>query len=576
MQDAFDAENINRKLWVLYFVLFFSFAVIIYRLVYLQLLNNEELLIRSHKNFLRLATILPDRGDIVDCKGTVIATNKPFYVLSWKSVYKKVLTYDQVLELQRVAAILELSKSEEQELLAHISRASKLQQIYSFSKPLTSKQVHMIKEIFPAHENIFIQTLYQRYYPYSTVASHLIGYVAKGAENVEGKIGLEKLCNDSLKGSAGTILKSIDSAGSAIQTTLLRQSLHGNSVVATVDMNLQLISEQVFLHEFIGAMIIFDPHTGAVKALVSRPTFDPTVFLNPIAQKAWDALQVKDTFVNRALVPYPPGSIFKLVTMCAALETGIIEPDSSWHCKGYTVFGKRKYFCARRRGHGTLSLKEAVAYSCNTLFFEIAKKLDIDVLADYAKRFGFGQKTGFLLYEQHGLVPNRNWKREIKGQPWWPGETLSAAIGQTFLLASPLQVACFIGSIFTKKLYRPRILENEPISSRDVDIQDSTLHFLKKSMKSVVRRGTGKGIPAIKDLQIYAKTSTAQISSLKKAEFNKNYSEHGWFAAYFTYKDQAPLVLVLLVEKAGTSRVPISIAKQFFLRYRSFMHRSDK
>ncbi|QQR62555.1 hypothetical protein IPH67_03995 [bacterium] len=278
MQDAFDAENINRKLWVLYFVLFFSFAVIIYRLVYLQLLNNEELLIRSHKNFLRLATILPDRGDIVDCKGTVIATNKPFYVLSWKSVYKKVLTYDQVLELQRVAAILELSKSEEQELLAHISRASKLQQIYSFSKPLTSKQVHMIKEIFPAHENIFIQTLYQRYYPYSTVASHLIGYVAKGAENVEGKIGLEKLCNDSLKGSAGTILKSIDSAGSAIQTTLLRQSLHGNSVVATVDMNLQLISEQVFLHEFIGAMIIFDPHTGAVKALVSRPTFDPTVF----------------------------------------------------------------------------------------------------------------------------------------------------------------------------------------------------------------------------------------------------------------------------------------------------------
>ena len=148
---------------------------------------------------------------------------------------------------------------------------------------------------------------------------------------------------------------------------------------------------------------------------------------------------------------------------------------------------------------------------------------------------------------------------------------MSAAIGQTFLLVSPLQIACFIGSIFTKKLYKPRILQTEEVVHTAIDIKDETLHFLKKSMKSVVRRGTGKGIPTIKDLEIYAKTSTAQISSLEKSVSNKNYLEHGWFGAYFTYKGTNPLVMVLLVEKAGSSRVPISIAKQFFLQYRQYM-----
>ncbi|HTM06130.1 MAG TPA: penicillin-binding transpeptidase domain-containing protein, partial [Patescibacteria group bacterium] len=268
---------------------------------------------------------------------------------------------------------------------------------------------------------------------------------------------------------------------------------------------------------------------------------------------------------------FPPGSIFKLITTSAALEKNIIHVTDEWYCKGYTTFGNRKYYCARKRGHGHLSLKQAVAQSCNTLFFEIGKQLDIDVLADYAHRFGLGKSTGISLQEQYGLVPTREWKRIVKGQPWWPGETLSAVIGQTFLLASPLQIACLIGSIFTKKLITPRILEDEEIHSIPLNIKQETLTFLKKSMKSVVRRGTGKQIPTIQDIDIFAKTSTAQISSLEKAAQNKAFSEHGWFAAYFTYKNTNPLVFVLLVEKAGSSRIPTTIAKQFFLKYKKLM-----
>lgn len=564
------SPTINQKIIALFISIICCFLIIIGRLIHLQIINEYTMSNRAKQNFLRLQKIKSYRGEIVDCKKRLIATNKVMYHLYWHGTGQKTLHNQQIEDIKTVSSLLCKEHFDEKKM-HRLQRAEALQKKEIMYPNLTHKELCIIAESFPVHKNMIIQTSLERHYPYQTYASHLIGYITNNQHACVGKMGIEKLCEDNLRGTDGTYLYAINSFGKHIDQLLIQQPSVGSCIFTTLDMELQQLAESVLPPDIIGALIVMDPENGAIRALVSRPTFDPGLFLSKISHNTWNNLQENNTFVNRAFMPFPPGSIFKLITTSAALEQGIIHENDTWHCKGYTMFGKRKYYCARKRGHGQLSLKQAVAQSCNTLFFEIGKKLDIDVLADYARRFGLGKSTGISLQEQYGLVPTREWKKTVKGQPWWPGETLSAAIGQTFLLASPLQIACLIGSIFTRKLITPRILENEPITSTVLPIKQETLNFLKKSMKSVVRRGTGKGIPTIQDLEIFAKTSTAQISSLEKTAQNKALLEHGWFAAYFTFKGKNPLVLVLLVEKAGSSRIPTTIAKQFFLKYKKIM-----
>ena len=230
--------------------------------------------------------------------------------------------------------------------------------------------------------------------------------------------------------------------GNVYHKLKLEKALIGNDLHTTIDIELQHLCEKVFPESRTGTFILLNPADGAIVALVSRLHFDPNIFLDPISYETWQGLQEKNPFLNRAFdASYPAGSTFKLVTISAALETGIIAEDELWNCKGYTLFGNRKYWCARRSGHGEISIKKAVAESCNTLFFEIGKKIDIDVLANYAHKFGLGKKTNVVFSEKVGLVPNREWKFDYKGECWWPGETLSVTIGQSFLLTTPIQIA---------------------------------------------------------------------------------------------------------------------------------------
>jgi penicillin-binding protein 2 len=182
-----------------------------------------------------------------------------------------------------------------------------------------------------------------------------------------------------------------------------------------------------------------------------------------------------------------------------------------------------------------------------------------------------GEKTNIIFPEKSGLVPSREWKMNSKGERWWPGETLSVTIGQSFSLATPIQVARMIGGIFTGNLVSPRLLVNEPFVITPLDIQPATISFLKKSMKMVVRHGTGRGVREIKDIKIYAKTSTAQTSDFSKRKLDQKYLEHGWFVGYFQYKNYTPLVMVLLVEHAGTAQVATKVAKNFLVEYKKYM-----
>jgi penicillin-binding protein 2 len=256
--------------------------------------------------------------------------------------------------------------------------------------------------------------------------------------------------------------------------------------------------------------------------------------------------------------------------MSAALETGLVHQDSTVFCSGNYTFAGRKYWCHNKHGHGRLTAGQALEQSCNIIFYETARRIDIDLLADYAYRFGLGQRTDSLFPEKEGLVPSRAWKRNAKGEKWWPGETLSAAIGQSFLLVTPIQVARMISSIFTRYLVKPRILVDEPIEKKPLNIRLDTLEFLRSSMQKVVTVGTGQR-SRVRDIQLYAKTSTAQNSDLSKRELGEQYLEHGWFVGYFGYKHHPPLTIVIMLENVGTSMVPTGIAKQFFIEYKKRM-----
>src|SRR5690606_30028684 len=254
-----------------------------------------------------------------------------------------------------------------------------------------------LSETFPLDENMTIDTHFKRFYPYGSCASHVVGYLRNIRSVANGQLGIEKIFNDDLSGKQGSNQHTVNSIGQRMSQTELEKALSGSDVQTTIDITMQELCEKVFPDFRIGSFILLNPIDGSIVSLVSRPNFDPNIFLDPISPTTWETLQDKNPFLNRALdANYPSGSIFKLVTISAALEQNIIAADSLWNCKGYTLFGKRKYWCARRCGHGEVSMTQAVAESCNTLFFEIGKKIDIDLLANYAHKFGLGQKTNSL------------------------------------------------------------------------------------------------------------------------------------------------------------------------------------
>lgn len=546
-------------------------AVIVGRLLDLQVRHTKRLTALSQKNFMRTEKVQPQRGNIVDVEGNLLATNRPIIKLYWRGLGTPKLIESQINTIHSLEHILGI------ELLTTFSlqRAERLGRRVLLAEDLQLDTVSRIVEQLPAKAQIDLVSGVKRYYPHAEIASHLLGYLGQGLEvdNVlQGKSGFEKMLEESLRGEDGEIQKIINSIGKSIAERELKQANAGADIKTTLDLKLQQLAEQSFGTTNAGSIIIMDPHSGALRALVSRPNFDPNLFLDSLDQDTWQELQEKRAFLNRAFsASYPPASIFKLITIAAGLEQGIIAQDAVINCQGYYQFGNYRHWCMQHSGHGALSVKQAVAKSCNILFYHIGKHINVDVLADYAQRFGLGQRVEMLFPNTPGLVPNSTWKKEVKKERWWPGETLSFAIGQSYTLATPIQIARMISSIFTGYLVNPRLLDDEPIEKQPLDIKPWTLEFLRDSMRSVVKIGTGMRTGNVEGIVVYAKTGTAQVSSLALRERDTNdnrYKEHGWFVAYFKQEGKEPFVMVIMLEHVETSIAAAQVAKDFLMGYK--------
>jgi penicillin-binding protein 2 len=563
-------QQINIKIYHFGICALIILALFTMRLFYLQINLGSYFVSRCKKNFMRVENTRPLRGNILDCNGELLATNRPVINVYWCGSGNNSLSGTQLAMLDQLEAILENNLREDRDAITELAHHERHKKNILIATDISMDQLSKIEEQFPDHENLSLKTEFERFYPHCHSASHVLGYLGREIDReLFGRMGLEKTLQETLRGQEGTIIHTINSVGRNISDVELEKARAGQDVRITIDIALQKIAEEVFPKDEAGTFILMDPYTGDIKALVSYPSFDPSVFLQPMSPETWSSLQTKRPFLNRAFgASYPIGSIFKLVTVSAALDRGIVGEEDSFYCRGYYEFAGRQYFCIRRHGHGRLSTQEAVAHSCNILFFEIGRKIDVDVLADYGARFGLGRLTNSLFPETTGLVPSRRWKIEAKGERWWPGETLSVAIGQSFLLATPIQVARMIASIFTGSLVQPRILFSEELVSEPLNISAHTRDFLQRAMRATVQQGTGRSTGRMKDITIYAKTSTAQTCSWEKRDLGKEYLAHGWFVSYFWYKDFAPLTLVVLVENAGSSNVATAIAKNFLIRYR--------
>jgi len=564
---------LSAKLYKIGVTFIFLILLLCARLAQLQIHLSKKFYRKSQKNFLRVKKTDATRGNILDINNKLIATNKPVHNLYWQGISRSKLSKKNKENLKLLEKIID--KKLHKKLLKQINHANRYNKKLLIAKEITFDQLSKIEEQLSSEPCIKIETSFKRFYPYQNFASHILGYLGRIELEHIGKMGLEKIFEDTLRGKSGSIITTINSFGAKLSESILEDSLSGQNIKITIDICLQNIVEKIFPKDSAGTCIVMDPYDGSIVALVSRPNFDPNIFLSPISQKEWDNLQANHPFLNRAFnACYPPGSLFKLVTMSAALEHNIVTPQDTYDCKGYIHFGRRKYLCHKHDGHGILSASQALEQSCNVLFYEIAKKIDIDLLAEYAYKFGLGQKTGVLFPEKEGLTPTRAWKLENKGERWYKGETLSASIGQSFLSITPIQAARMISSIFTGYLVNPRMLEQEPIITKDLAISPQTIEFLKQSMKKVVTQGTGKNISKIQDFDIYAKTSTAQTSDLRKRKLGEIYREHRWFVAYLKYKEKKPLTFTILIEHAKTPTAAKRAAKKFLLEYKSFIDRN--
>ncbi len=549
----------------------FLFTIIVARLFDLQIRHGKQLVELSQKNFLRSEKVQPTRGNILDANGNLLATNRPVIKLFWHGLGTPKMLESQTNSIRLLEQILGTEL-----LTSHsLQRAERFGRRVELADDLSMETVSRIVEQLPAHSQIHITSGVKRFYPHMEMASHLLGYLGQGLEvdnALHGKSGFEKMLEDSLRGEEGEIQKIINSIGKSIAERELKQANAGTDIKTTLDFNLQNLAEQSFPKTNNGCMLIMDPHTGALRALVSRPNFDPNIFLDAIDQDMWQDLQGKKAFLNRAFnAAYPPASIFKLITVAAALEQGIISQEAMVNCCGYYQFGNYRHWCMQHTGHGKLTVKQAVAKSCNILFYHIGKHMHVDTLADYAQRFGLGQKVDMLFPNLPGLVPNSSWKKEVKKERWWPGETLSFAIGQSFTLVTPIQIARMVASIFTGKLVSPRLLEDDLIEQTPLNIKPSTLEFIRDSMRSVVKIGTGARTGNIEGIEVFAKTGTAQVSSLalrEKDTKDNRYKEHGWFVAYFKQAGKEPFVMVILMEHVETSIAAAQVAKNFLIGYR--------
>jgi penicillin-binding protein 2 len=595
-----DREWLKHRLMVTSICIMAVFALLFFRLIYLQIIKGEEYRRLSEKNSVRLKSIKSSRGLIFDRNGKLLVENRPSFNL-------KIVLEDAHPVKQTVKMLSSLINVSNEKLLDNIKKAGK----GAFYKPLLlTKDISREQlAIVEAHKfdlpGIHIDIEPTRHYIYKKTAAHLLGYL--GEINLKelksgkylgvrigdsiGRYGIEKTYENYLQGKRGGRQVEVDANGRVIKVLKTVEPISGKDINLTIELDLQQTAEK-YLEGKDGAVVALDPSNGDVLVMTSSPRFDQNDFIGGISSKKWKAL-IEDPgkpMTNKAIqAEYPPASTYKIVTALAGLEEKIIDINTKEFCSGFINYGKRRYGCWYKHGHGEVNVIKAIAQSCDVFFYKLGGKIGVDTLAQYAKGSGLGKSTGILIEnERNGLIPTSAWKKKRFKESWKGGENLSIAIGQGYNLVTPLQLAVFISAVGNGgTIYKPRILKSivdtsgnvvkktEPEIKGGLPAGKETLRIVRKGLLDVVHgvRGTARNYAKIKGVKIAGKTGTAQVFSRKKGEkfdnkkLAKTLKDHAWFVCYAPADNPIIAISIMVEHGEHGSSEAAPVAKQIIAKY---------
>ncbi len=554
----------SEKILRISYIVIVLFLLLIMRLWQLQVLQGSKYRELSEVNRLRIIPIPAPRGILFDRNGIPLVKDSAYYCAS--------IIYGE-FDRSKTDLLSKVLNMPVEEILKKINKEG----LSPFSplrlkQGLTFNEVAYIESRRSDFPGLIIEVEASREYIYSGIGSHLIGYLGKlnpsqskdpafrdvPPDAFIGQRGAEMLFDKSLRGTHGERVIEVDSIGREIRLLNEKPPIKGEDIRLSLDINLQKEAEEAF-GERAGALVAMKPDTGEILGLVSRPSFDPDLFAKGISYEEWIALtqDSKKPMLNRALQSqYPPGSTFKIITAIAALEEGLITPETKVECRGGINYGRWHFGCWREGGHGVMSLHRALVESCDVYFYEVGKRLGIDRIYDYASSFGLGKETGFqLVHERMGIIPNTKWKEEKKKQKWYLGETLNTAIGQGYVAVTPIQMAVMISAVANGgNLYRPTLMKDiTPVLSGKVKARPETLEIVKRALSGVVNEPGGTGWAAKSELaSICGKTGTAQVIAMRGGSRYQpeRFRDHAWFVA-FAPIEKPEIALSVFVEHGG-------------------------
>ena len=555
-------------------------SILLGQMVNLQVNQHDHFKVRSKDNRIRVLPLPPTRGLILDREGRSLAENLPAYRLE--------LIPDQVKDredtIKQIEAIVPLTELEKK----RFERAWKRRRGNFEPVPLkfrvTEEQLAKIAVKQHRLAGVSISAHLSRHYPYGPSTAHVLGYVGrvdqKDLDSVDqnnyagtthfGKTGIELSYQDELHGTVGEQRVETNAAGRKLRVVSSELPLPGQNVRLSLDIELQRHAENQ-LGDRAGSVVAIDPRNGEVLAFVSKPAYDPNLFVNGISVENYKNLNSnkKRPLFNRSLKgQYPPGSTIKQLMGLAGLEYGVINRSHSLHCPGYYLLpnSEHRYRDWKRTGHGRTNLDKALVQSCDVYFYDLARNLGIDRIHEYLSQYGLGQKTGIdLAGERSGLLPSRTWKRAKKKEPWYPGETLITGIGQGFMLTTPLQLTHATAILANRgKGFVPH-LQLLPFSTPvlAVDIPGRDFRAIDDSMRRVTdsRMGTARSLGEKHTFKIAGKTGTAQVYALSQndededavisEDIPEHLRDHALFVGYAP-ADDPQIAITVIVEHGGS------------------------
>jgi penicillin-binding protein 2 len=539
----------------------------------LQVVQSGHFIDLAERNRVRSIPIIAPRGPMLDRDGRVLVDSYPSFSI--------LLLRDDPRSLEKSLPQIEdglgISKEDLHQQLEAARAEPKFQPVVI--KPAASEAdiafVESHRADLPVLELMMVQ---RRRYPHGKMLANAVGYVGEVSPqdldlsdghyrpgDIVGKAGLEKQYNDQLEGTDGLRRVVVNSVGKVMRTLDNVEAIPGKPIQLTIDYDLQAVAEADFANKE-GALIAMDARTGEVLAMVSEPTFDPNDFAVRVPSKEWAALNTdrETPLLNRAIqAQLAPGSVFKVVMATAMLESKAIPANYTAYCPGYATFYGRVFHCDH--AHGEVDIHKGIVASCDVYFYNVGKLLGIDRISYYASGLGLGQRTGIdLPSEEPGLVPSEEWSERVNHHKWYPGSTISVAIGQGAVEATPIQLARMIAAIANGgTLIPPHLMKNATgLKSGSFPISADTVQQVTDGMWGVVNEpnGTTSGLVKLQNIDFSGKTGTAQVESFDlQNKLGKKLKENGWFVG-FAPRRNPEIVVAALVQAGGwgsTSAAPI-------------------